>query len=183
MTLDLDFPMGTIIPVSFGEVIKIGTDEDDTQMYILVTEDGKEIPAVAVEDLTVFDATANDIRLGKTAATEKGVTLGEKVIPGYLTHEGIKIIKPGEKFEIKLPDVNQYDYTSLQCLICDFNSNIENSVSTNKVVISDNVYEVKSTNSISVVSKEHESQSIDLGIVNETNKPQILRYFTCKEIY
>ena len=58
-----------------------GLGGDDTQAYILVDESGKESPAVLVDKETVFDATANDIREGKTAATEAGVTVGTLVVP------------------------------------------------------------------------------------------------------
>lgn len=156
---------------------------DDETVYILRDDNGNELVGVLVDVETVLDATPNDIRKGVTAVTEKGVTVGEKVIPGYLTHEGVKVIRPGKKFEVHLPESNQYDYNLLQCLICDFKSNFDDSVATTKVVIGDDVYEVQSTNSISVVVRNHDTQSIDLGIINETDMPQVLRFFTCKEIY
>lgn len=71
-----------------------GGSGDDTQAYILVDENGVEIPAVLVDEYTVFDATANDIRAGKTAATEEGVTLGTKEIPAYYVEEGYVAIPP-----------------------------------------------------------------------------------------
>lgn len=161
----------------------IRVNVEDTQMYILVTDDGTEIPAVVVSEETVFDATADDIRLGKIAATDSGVTVGEKVIPGYLAHDGIKIIRPNAKFEIQLSQNDQYDYTLLDCIICNFNTNASNSVAADKVVINDAVYPVQSTTAICTVTKNHESQTIDLGFTNETGKNQILRYITFKEIY
>lgn len=183
MRLDIQFAENSqTFNSAFGEVIKVGV-EDNTQMYVLVTEDGKEIPAVLVDELTTFDATANDIRIGKTAATDSGITVGEKVIPGYLAHEGVKLIRPNSSFEIKFTKYDQYDYTLLECMICDFNTDLIDSVSTNKVVIGDNVYDVKSTVVISTVAKNHSEQSIDLGIINDTSEMKILRYFTYKEIY
>lgn len=156
---------------------------DDTQMYILVMEDGTEIPAVVVSEETKFDATPDDIRLGKTAATESGVTIGEKVIPGYQTHEGAKRIRPGQKFEISLVSLDQYDYTLLQCIICKHNTNLVNSVAAEKVVLNDSVYDVLSVIPLYSVTKNHDAKTIDLGFVNDTKESLVLKYFTCKEIY
>ena len=52
------------------------TPDSPGDVFILVDEAGNEATAVYVEEATVFDATANDIRAGKIAATESGVTVG-----------------------------------------------------------------------------------------------------------
>lgn len=150
--------------------------------YILETEDGKEIPAVLTEQEVVFDATKNDIRIGKTAATGEGVTVGEKVIPSYHTNEGHRYIKPGTRFSIPLRSLNLYKYTKMQAIICPYNNSIPESVSAEKVSIDGKVYNVNSTISVSIVSTNDPEQSIDLGITNDTDKPFVLRYFTYKEI-
>ncbi len=162
----------------FGEIYRVGT-EDDTPMYLLVTEDGQEIPAVMVEELTMFDATPNDIRIGKTAATNEGVTIGEKVIPTYHTHEGTKIVTPGKQFLI---GGEHYNYTKLQAMVCSYNTNLSNSVATEKVAINNKIYNVLSIESIAAITTEDAIQRINFGIVNETAKPQILRYIDYKEI-
>lgn len=150
--------------------------------FILETEDGKEIPAVLTDQEVVFDATKNDIRIGKTAASDLGVVTGEKVIPAYHTNEGYKFIRPGSKFTIPLKSMKLYEYTKLQAIICPYNDTISKSVSAEKVVIDDNVYEVNSDTSISVISTDEYEESIDLGIVNNTEKPYIIRFITYKEI-
>lgn len=167
----------------FGEVYIVG-DSDNTQMYLLVTEDGQELPAVMVEELTLFDATPNDIRIGKTAATDTGVTVGEKVIPSYHTYTGTRLVANRSSFKIPNMDtrINNYDYTKLQSIICSFNSNIAKSVSAEKVSIEDTLYNVHSVEPISTILKNHNTKSIDFGITNDTGKPCVLRYFTYKEI-
>ena len=150
--------------------------------FILETEDGKEIPAVLTNQEVVFTATPNDIREGKVAATGDGVTVGEKVIPAYHTHQGNRFIKPGTRFTIPLPMLELYRYTKLQAIICPYNNSIPESVSAEKVSIDDKVYNVNSGISISVVVPNDEEKTIDLGILNSTDKPFILRYFTYKEI-
>lgn len=151
---------------------------------ILVDEAGNEYTAVATEEEVNLDATENDIRLGSVAATNKGVTVGEKVIPAYHVSEGFRVIPKGSKVTIPntIVEIDSYDYTKLQSMICLYNSNIENSVATEKVSIGDNVYDVQSTVSISTINKNHDSKIIELGITNETDKSLILRYFMYKEI-
>lgn len=167
----------------FNEVFLVGGD-DDSQMYLLVTEDGQELPAVVVEELTLFDATANDIRIGKTAATDSGVTVGEKVIPSYHTTTGVKLIRNNAQLSITNVSsmVDGYDYTELQAIICSYNKNTTNSVSAEQVCIGNNLYEVRSTEKLSTVTKNHDTKTIDLGVINESGKPQLIRYFTYKEI-
>ena len=46
---------------------------------ILVDENGNEVVGTAVENLTIFDATAEDIKLGKVAATDSGVVTGTHI--------------------------------------------------------------------------------------------------------
>lgn len=151
---------------------------DDTQTYMLLTEDGTEIPAVMVGEETVFTATENDIRAGTVAATDSGVTTGTKEIPAYYVHEGVKIVTPGSTFVIS---DNDYDYTKLQALFCLFNSNSSNSVATEKVAINTDVYAVQSTDSISVIQKNDANKTIEFGVSNETTSPKILRFMFYKE--
>ena len=145
-----------------------------------VDENGNEVIGVITDKEQIFNATDNDVREGIVYASDAGVSTGTKVIPSYHTHEGYAVIRPGKQFLIGGED---YDYTKLQALICAFNSNLDNSVSTEKVVINDNVYEVQSVESISVVVKNSTNSRIDLGIVNEKTTSQIVRFFYYKEIY
>lgn len=48
----------------------------DSVTYILDDGFGDPIAAVYVSSETIFDATAGDIRSGKTAATDDGITVG-----------------------------------------------------------------------------------------------------------
>lgn len=171
----------TRFDMQFSEVYPVRTTP---KTYILVTPDGQEIPAVLVDEVTIFDATANDIRLGKTAVTDSGVTVGEKVIPSYNTMVGTRLIPNGSSFTLPEMDsrIGYYDYTKLQTMICKFNSSISKSVSTEKVSIDDTVYNVKSTEPISTITKNHETKSMDFGITNDLGVPCIIRYFTYKEI-
>lgn len=147
--------------------------------YVLVDQYGKEYPAIYVDSKTVFDATANDIRIGTTAATDKGVTVGEKEIPAYYTYQGYRVITAGSP--VKHTGARKCDYTKMQALVCTFNTSLANSNSTEKVAIDNQVYPVQSSESIAQVSVNVDDSTIDFGITNDTSKPQILRYFYYKE--
>lgn len=161
----------------------IGSNPITPKSYILRTEDGLEVAGILVSEETLFTATENDIREGKIAGTEKGVTTGEKIIPACHTSEGVRVVPSGSRMSIPNPssDIDAYDYTQLQTIICSYNTSLSNSVSAEKVSIGDTVYNVNSTDSLSIITKNHDTKSIDLGIVNESDKPCIIRFFTYKE--
>lgn len=161
--------------------IVIGTIiEDDTQTYILVDEEGNELPAVVVNEETVFDATANDIRIGKVAVTNDGVTTGTKEIPAYHTTQGWAVVPNGGELSFRS---RQFDYTKLQAIVCTFNTSESSSVSSEKVVINDNLYNVNSIESISSVSKDENNQCVDFGSINDIGEHCIIRYFMYREEY
>lgn len=155
----------------------------EPETYILVTEDGEEFPAVLVNEAVVFDATENDIRLGTMAATAYGVTEGKKVIPTYHTTEGYRVITEGSTFQTyPLSNLDLYDFTKLQAIICPVNGTVDESVAAEKIAINESVYAVQSTEVIATVIKDSETKTINLGIKNESGSPYLLRYFTYKEI-
>lgn len=154
----------------------------NAKTFMLEVNGGKtEIAATVVGEETVFDATPNDVRTGKTFATSSGVAVGTKDIPAYRTAQGAVIIKPNENFSIVLEGYSQYDYTKLQCLISKFNTSVDDSVAVDKVVIGDNVYAVNSTIPLAAVTKDAATKSIKLNIKNESSVDYVLRYFTYRE--
>lgn len=154
----------------------------NAKTFMLQVNSGKtEIAATVVGEETVFDATPNDVRTGKTFATSSGVAVGTKDIPAYRTAQGAVIIKPNENFSIVLEGYSQYDYTKLQCLISKFNTSVDDSVAVDKVVIGDNVYAVNSTIPLAAVTKDAATKSIKLNIKNESSVDYVLRYFTYRE--
>ena len=162
------------------EMIEAVTNIMDSATYILVDEDGNEIPAVYVDSETILTATANDIREGAVAVTDEGITTGEKVIPSYNTSEGYQAIMPGD--ELRITGVTDYEYTKLQVLVCAFNSSISDIVATEKVSINSKVYTVNSTTEIANVVIDIDDKAINLGITNNGSNSLIIRYFMYKEI-
>ena len=161
------------------EMIEAVTHIMESATYILVDENGNEVPAVYVENEAVFTATANDIRIGMVAATESGVTTGTKEIPAYYMEQGYRVIMPGKPVRHV---GNDYDYTELQAVICAFNTSITNSVAVERVAVNGNVYEVQSTEPLSEITINDTERAIEFGVNNDSDSMQILRYFYYKEI-
>lgn len=157
-------------------------DGSPAKTIVLRDENGNEFVAVLVDEEVDFTATADDIREGKVAATDDGVTVGEKYIPTYMATQGYAIVMPGETFSVKLPVNNLYDYTKFQAAICTFNTTLANSVSCEKIALNDNVYNVLSTVSVSEIQLNHETKTIELGFMNDTNLRYLIRSFTFKEV-
>lgn len=153
---------------------------DDGETYILVDEEGNEIPAVLTAEEVDLTATANDIRLGSIAVTDDGVITGEKEIPAYYVAEGYRLVTEGSLFAV--PHA-YYDYTKLQAIICTYNSTPSESVEAKKVAILDNVYDVNSTVSISVINKDDTNARVDFGFTNDSGSMCVIRYFMYKETY
>lgn len=148
--------------------------------FILVDEDGNEYPATYVASDTIFTATENDIRAGKVAANADGVVTGTKEIPPYYAWQGYRLVPANRPIAIAIPE---YDYTKLQTIICTFNTSVSNSVAAEKVSIENRVYDVRSSDAISEVTKDDTTKSVDFGILNTGDKPCLIRYFLYKEIY
>lgn len=162
------------------EMIQKVTNIMDSAMYILVDADGNEIPAVFVENETMFDATANDIRLGKVAASQNGVVTGKKEIPNYRAQEGVVFAETNAEMNIPLfSDI--CEYTALQVIVCEYNMSVVNSVSSQKVVIGSKVYDVGSATILANVTVDTTAQTIKLGLRNTGTKRMVLRYMIIKE--
>lgn len=149
--------------------------------YVLETEDGSQrLVGVLVGEETVMTAQASDIKIGRTAATEDGIIEGTNTIT-YRTVQSNHMIRPGKKFLIPLSDYNQYDFTKLQCIIVSKNTSLSDSFSAEKIVIDNGVFQVGSVDQISEVTKDYDTQSIDLNLINETDQTKYIRCFTYKE--
>lgn len=150
--------------------------------FILLDENGNELTGIVVDSKTIFDATTNDVREGKVFASDNGVEIGTKIIPAYHIFEGYKIITSGKSYTIQITKLDAYDYTKMQSIICDFNTNLNDSVFATKIAINNKIYEVLSVLEVSNITKNHENKTIEFGITNTTDKPIIIRYFLYKEI-
>lgn len=170
-----------------GAISKPLIVSDDETVYILRDSEGNEAVGVLVDVETVLDATPNDIRKGVTAVTEEGITVGEKVIPGYHTTEGYRLIPAGDDICVPLDSfddgIQRYDFTKLQAVICPYiNDNIFESVAVNKVAIDEAVYNVQSVEKIATVTRDVDNKQIYFGIKNTSESTVLIRYFSYKEV-
>ena len=152
--------------------------------FIITDENGNEITGVVTEQEQIFTATDNDVREGMVYAGDGGVSTGTKIIPTYHTYQGVRVVPKGSAATIPNIDENidYYDYTKLQSIICSYNTSLADSVAAQKVLIEDNIYNAQSVESISIVTKNHESKIIELGITNDSETHWVNRYFMYKEI-
>lgn len=164
-----------------GNMIGIGSAPLKT--VIIEDVDGNQITGVVTGSEVIFTATDNDVREGLVYAGDEGVSTGTKVIPSYHTRRGIKAVKDGSELSITtLASNDNYDYTQLQIIVCAYNSTLSDSVAAEMVGIENYVYNVKTTEVLSTITKNHNDKSIDLNIVNNTGHTLIIRFFTYKEV-
>ena len=160
----------------------IGGGAAPLKTLILEDENGNEFFGVVTDSAQLLTANAkNDIRSGTVAVTDEGIVTGSKEILEYRTTAAYRGILPGKSFTIPLSDHNKYDYTKLQCIIVKFNTSFSDSTSAEKIVINDGVYNVGSGEKIASVTKNEETQSIDLNITNTTENRYYIHYFTYRE--
>lgn len=174
---------GETAPMTLDEMaesIEYMTGGGPMQTFILVDEDGHEMQAFLTEEEVELNATPNDIRVGMTAVTDTGVTVGEKEIPAYYAVEGYKKIDAGADFVLKVRD-GLYAYTKLQALFCLFDTTASRSVATDKVSINGFVYKTNSTIAISNVTTDDATESILFNVKNDSDEAYMLRYFILKE--
>ena len=147
---------------------------------ILMDSNGNEMTAVVTGEEVVFTATADDIKIGKIAATDEGIVEGKNTNT-YQTTASTCLILPGEDFSIPLNNRNTYDYTKFQCIIVVFSSDYSANVESFGITVDDSVFSVETSNKISDITKNHDTKSIDLNFTNTTDKVYSIRYFTYHE--
>lgn len=175
---------GDTAPMTLDEMAEsieyLEGDGGPMQTFILVDEDGHEMQAFLTEEEVELNATPNDIRIGMTAVTDAGVTVGEKEIPGYITAEGKQAVKPGKPIKINMYSDDCY-YNKLLVIVCEYNTSLKDSVSAVMVVVDNAIYEVGSSVPLAEVTVDSENQAINLGVVNNSEKNLVVRYMSIKE--
>lgn len=158
----------------------VGSYSQMGKTFILQDENGNEITGVVVDQETVFDATPNDVIIGKTFASDEGVLEGTDTRT-YRTTQGAKGVPVGESLSISLPDFDNYNYTQFQCIITSFNTSLKDSMAAVKISLNDKVFNVGTHDAIVDVSKNSSTKSIDLNITNDSDNIMVIYYFTYKE--
>lgn len=148
--------------------------------YILTDNNGKEITGVLVDNVIMFDATPEDVRVDKIFASDEGVQTGTDT-KTYRTTVGSRVILPNEAFSVPIQYYDGYNYTSFFAMIAVLNTTASDSVSVNRVSINDKVFSVNSTTKLADVTKNSSTKSVDLNITNSTNNTYVIHYSTYKE--
>jgi hypothetical protein len=145
-----------------------------------VDENGVELLGIVVDKEVIFDATVNDVKIGKTFASDNGVEMGVDT-KTYHTTTASCLVLPGEQLSIPLKNNDIYDYTKFQCIIVVYNSNYSTNVETVGVTLDDGVFSTMTTEKLSNITKNSNTKSIDLNITNDSSNIYAIRYFTYRE--
>ena len=155
----------------------------NAKTFMLQVNGGKtEIAATVVGEETVFDATENDVRKGKTFASSNGVKIGQKNIPAYETRMAYFIVEPNESCSIPLSDEDRYDYTKFQCIVVVHSSDYSSNVTTKYISMNDGLFSVETSSKVSNITKNSKTKSIDLNITNNSSDAYEIIYITYKEV-
>lgn len=144
--------------------------------FVIADENGNEFTAVTTEEVTVFDATPMDVRVGKTFASENGVQVGMKIIPSYHTRYGYKLVLANKEVKISIPE---YNFNNLFVTISTYNNNFDDSLSTTYVAIDGGMYAVGNTTKVSDIIIDKTNELINLGIT--VTEKSAVRYLVTKE--
>ena len=146
----------------------------------LTDENGYTVVGAVTGSKVLLTAKPSDVKIGKIAATDEGITEGTDT-KTYRTTHGTKCILPGESFTILLDEYDGYDYTKFQAMIAEFNTTLSDSTSIVKTSLNDAVYNVNSAAKVSDVTKNSSTKSIDLNITNNTDNIYVIHYNTYRE--
>ena len=159
----------------------VGSYSQIGKTFILVDDEGNEITGVCVDNPVVFTAGDSQVADGFIYAGDSGVSTGTREFIAYRTTVGSKAIMPGKNFSIPMSLHECYNYTKFQCIIAKYNKNINTSIETNKISLFNGVYNVNSAEKLADITKNDETKSIDLNIVNDTDDIYIVHFTTYKQ--
>ena len=150
-----------------------GTRECKT--YV-IQGNGIELLGVVVDELEMFDATCEDVMSGKKFASDTGACIGINDSPCCCVSTGVHEVYPGVEFLLKIPERDQWDYTTLQGMMAPKN----NPFKIDKVIIDDTVYNTDGE-ALATVTKDAANKTIRFNITNTTSEIYIFYFFVCKE--
>lgn len=152
----------------------VGTYSTLGKTFIIEDDNGNEIVGVITANEQVFDATPEDVKLGKTFAYDGGVGVGTDT---KMAVASSCIIAPSAPLTIPLSEYDAYDYTKFQCVIF-VRNNPANIIG---YTVDDSVFLIGSSTQVATVSKNADTHSVDLNINNDSTQEYEIRYFTYRE--
>lgn len=147
------------------------------KMVEIVDGNGNTLVGTVTDSAVVFDATREDVKVGKMFASNDGVQEGidTKI---YRTTVGSEIIKPGENISIPLSQYDKYNYTKFQGVIVIHNSDYSTNVNVVGITIDDYVFSSSTSNKLSTITKNSVTKSIDFNVKNDTQNVYEVFYST-----
>lgn len=155
---------------------KIGGARDAKTYVIADEKETFKVLGVVVEQEEIFDATCEDVKEGKKFACDGGVMTGANDAPSYRVTCGTREIAPSADFSIDMEPYDQWNYTSLSCMIAPKS----NPNKVEKVVLYDVVYDNTGAE-LAPVTKDKSNKTINLNITNTTKETYLIHFIVCKE--
>lgn len=150
------------------------------KMVEIIDGNGNTLVGTVTDSAVVFDATREDVKVGKMFASNDGVQEGIDT-KTYRTTVGSEIIKPGENISIPLSQYDQYNYTKFQGVIVIHNSDYSTNVNVVGITIDDYVFSSSTSNKLSTITKNSVTKSIDFNVKNDTQNVYEVFYSTYHE--
>lgn len=150
------------------------------KMVEIVDGNGNTLVGTVTDSAVVFDATREDVKVGKIFASNDGVQEGIDTNT-YRTTVGSKIIEPGENISIPLSQYDKYNYTKFQGVIVIYNSDYSTNVNVVGITIDDYVFSSSTSNKLSTITKNSVTKSIDFNVKNDTQNAYEVFYSTYYE--
>lgn len=150
------------------------------KMIEIVDGNGSTIIGTVTDSAVTFNATRDDVKVGKVFASNDGVQEGTDTRT-YRTTVGNKIIQPGENISIPLSEYDKYNYTKFQGVIVIYNSDYSTNVNVVGITIDDYVFSSSTSNKLSTITKNSVTKSIDFNVKNDTQNAYEVFYSTYHE--
>lgn len=169
---------------------KIGGSRD-TKTYIIsmVDENNNEVfeaTGVVVDKEEIFDASCEDVAVGRKFASEEGVMVGTNDFPRCRIVNGIHEVLPGVEFILKMENRNLWDYTTFHAIMWPKIDADNPTPKADKISVYDAVYDsngVKIANVIKDAANMAVRFVLDNGdnLINNTEFSYLVYFSVCKD--
>lgn len=162
---------------------KIGGSRD-TKTYKIVISDGDttlgHFDCACVDEYTEFNATCDDVAVGKVFACDDGVCIGTNDYACCRVTHGEHEVYPGVEFMITLEHLNLWDYTYFTATMYPKPTEGNDKRIIDKIVVDDAVYDMFG-NKLADVTKDAGEMTVRLNLFNTTTQTYVLSYFVYRE--
>lgn len=154
---------------------KVGGGSSEKTYIITNQDESISLIAVAVDELTVFDAKCNDVASGKKFVGDGGISIGTNDVPLCRDISGVHEVYPDVEVLLILDKNDMWDYSYLQGFI----TTKADPYNVVMLIMDDAVY--RNGQKVADVKKNKDNKSIEFNITNDSDEIYLLHYFICKE--